>query len=186
MRGTSSISDVFAAGWERRFSRNGFKVAFARKTDSVARRPRVDPEKACTAAVETCAGYNLRRTSRVVTSLFDCALEPTGLRSTQVAILQMIVVTDAPSIARLARQMAMDPSTLTRNLRPLVREGYVELVKAPRGRAKVAHLTDQGRAKLDEVMQRWREAQAVFVKRFGAKRWRLLRNELLAVVAALQ
>ena len=152
----------------------------------MAKRGKGDPEKACAAAVEICAGYNLRRTSRVVTSLFDCALEPTGLRSTQVAILQMIVVKDAPSIARLAREMVMDPSTLTRNLRPLIREGYVDLIKAPRGRAKVARLTDSGRAKLDEVMALWKEAQTVFIKRFGAKRWGQLRNELLAVVASLQ
>jgi DNA-binding MarR family transcriptional regulator len=135
--------------------------------------------------VETCAGYNLRRTSRVVTSLFDSALEPTGLRSTQVAILQMIVVKDSPSIAKLAREMAMDPSTLTRNLRPLIREGYVELIQAERGRAKLARLTPAGRSKLDEVMARWKDAQTGFIKRFGSKRWNELRGELHAVVEAM-
>lgn len=137
-------------------------------------------------AVETCAGYNLRRASRVVTQLFDSALEPTGLRSTQAAILQMIVATELGSVAELARELAMDPSTLTRNLQPLVRDGLVELVNAPRGRAKLARLTPQGRAKLDEVLVRWKQAQTEFVKRFGAKRWNQLRGELTAVTDALR
>ena len=151
----------------------------------MAKPDKLGAERACALAVETCAGYNLRRTSRVVTSLFDGALEPTGLRSTQVAILQMIVVKDSPSIAKLAREMAMDPSTLTRNLRPLIREGYVELIQAERGRAKLARLTPAGRAKLDEVMARWKEAQTAFIKRFGSKRWNQLRSELHAVVEAM-
>jgi DNA-binding MarR family transcriptional regulator len=137
-------------------------------------------------AVETCAGYNLRRTSRVVTQLFDTALEPTGLRSTQAAILQMIVATNSGSVAELARELAMDPSTLTRNLQPLIREGYVDLVNAPRGRAKLARLTTQGRAKLDQVLVHWKQAQAEFVKRFGAKRWNQLRAELTAVAEVLR
>ena len=137
-------------------------------------------------AVETCAGYNLRRASRVVTQVFDSALEPTGLRSTQAAILQMIVATDSNSVADLARELAMDPSTLTRNLQPLVREGLVELVNAPRGRAKLARLTPEGRAKLDQVLVHWKQAQAEFVKRFGSKRWNQLRGELNAVTDVLR
>lgn len=137
-------------------------------------------------AVETCAGYNLRRTSRVVTQLFDSALEPTGLRSTQAAILQMIVATDSGSVAGLARELAMDPSTLTRNLQPLVRDELVELVNAPRGRAKLARLTPKGRAKLDQVLVHWKQAQTEFVKRFGAKRWSQLRSELNAVTDLLR
>ena len=137
-------------------------------------------------AVETCAGYNLRRASRVVTQLFDSALEPTGLRSTQAAILQMIVATESGSVAELARELAMDPSTLTRNQQPLVRDGLVELVNAPRGRAKLARLTPQGRAKLDQLLVHWKQAQAEFVKRFGAKRWNQLRGELNAVTDVLR
>ena len=158
----------------------------AKSESLVAKQDNLDAERVCSLAVETCAGYNLRRTSRVVTSLFDNALDATGLRSTQVAILQMIVVKDAASIAQLARELAMDPSTLTRNLRPLIREGLVELVNAERGRAKTARLTPAGRKRLDEAMTRWKQAQANFVKRFGAKRWNQLRSELDAVVEAMR
>lgn len=144
----------------------------------------VDLKQACAAAVERCAGYNLRRTARLVTSLFDAAFAPLGLRSTQVAILQMIAVKNSPSMAQLARDMAMDPSTLTRNVRPLIREGLVELLQAERGRAKLARLTPAGRARLDEIMPRWKAAQAQFVKGFGAKRWNSLRGELHGVANA--
>ena len=137
-----------------------------------------DLEKSCRTAVQTCAGYNLRRTARVVTQLFDGAFAPTGLRSTQVAVLQMVVLKQSPSVRQLAKEMAMDPSTLTRNLQPLVREGLVELAPAERGRAKQARLTPKGREKLDEVTARWERAQAEFVRRFGAKNWNQLRADL--------
>lgn len=183
----SSKPDIFAEARRGRFSRNGFRAAFVRKAAPAApKRARPAAESACLAALEACAGYNLRRTSRIVTSLYDAVLEPTGIRSTQAAILQMIMTNEAPSNARLARAMAMDPSTLTRNLQPLVRKGYVELIQAPRGRAKLARLTPSGQAKLEEVMRHWKEAQAAFIKRFGAKRWNQLRGELLAVVASLE
>lgn len=135
--------------------------------------------------MENCAGYNLRRTSRVVTQLFDAAFAPTGLRSTQISILQMITVKNSPSVRQLAHEMAMDSSTLTRNLQPLVREGYVELLNANRGRAKLARLTHKGRAKLDQAVSIWQHAQSQFLKRFGAKRWRQLWSELRAVAAVL-
>ena len=144
-----------------------------------------ESETACPEAVETCAGYNLRRTARAVTQVFDAAFAPSGLRSTQAAVLQMIAAKESSSLAELAREMEMDPSTLSRKLRPLVRDGLVDTETAGRGKAKPARLTSHGRAKLAEIMVRWQQAQAEFVRRFGSRRWEQLRNELRSAADAV-
>ena len=136
-----------------------------------------ETERLCRRAVDTCAAYNFRRTARVVTQFFDSAFAPLGLRATQVAVLQTIAVTNSSSIAQLAREMAMDPSTLVRNLKPLVRTGLVQC-NVDRGRAKQARLTPLGRSRIPEIMACWEQAQAQFGRRYGAARWNELRAEL--------
>lgn len=140
----------------------------------------------CVEALATCGGFNLRRASRAVTQLFDQALESTGLRSTQVVILMTIVADDSPSIAQLARELVMDPSTLTRNLRPLLKQGLLDLSHSGRGKAKKVALTDKGREKLQELLPIWNQTQRQFVKHVGARRWNSVRNDLRALVEALQ
>ena len=65
--------------------------------------------------------------ARAVTRLYDEKLRDSGLRATQVSVLVAIAVDEVMSIAALAKFMGMDRSTLTRNLRPLERDGLVKL-----------------------------------------------------------
>src|SRR5690606_6392843 len=96
-------------------------------------KPAKDPiVKRCVEALSHCGGFNLRRTARVVTQLYDQALEPTGIRSTQLVILWTVAVDDAPSMAQLARELVLDPSTLSRNVKPLVRRGLLEVTYSGR------------------------------------------------------
>ncbi len=51
----------------------------------------------CAQALATSACVNLRKSSRAITRWFDEALEPCGLRSTQLAILLAVAVGDKPT-----------------------------------------------------------------------------------------
>src|SRR5215813_7592579 len=96
----------------------------------------------------TCACFNFRKASRSVTQLFDQVLAPSGLRSTQLVILITSQLLGPSSIARLARELVMDRSTLTRNLKPLLSTGLLQFVRASSSKHKSVELTQQGRAAL--------------------------------------
>jgi DNA-binding MarR family transcriptional regulator len=63
--------------------------------------------------------------------------------------------------------MTMDASTLTRNLRPLITAGWVELGAGADGRSRLVRITEAGRAKRAEAQQRWRVAQQGLNQRLG-------------------
>ena len=60
----------------------------------------------------------------------------------------------------VAALLAMDRTTLSRNLDLLVRKGLVREERAPRGNGRVCHLTPEGDALLDAIIPVWRQAQA--------------------------
>jgi len=95
-----------------------------------------------------------------VSQIYDGCLAAYGLTITQYGLLAHIRRLDGVSIGALAVELVMDPTTLTRNLRPLQKRNLVSLVpdKADR-RTRVLRLTDEGRALLREARPGWEEAQ---------------------------
>jgi DNA-binding MarR family transcriptional regulator len=132
----------------------------------------------------TCACLNFRKGSRSVTQFFDQTLAPTGLRSTQLVILIAAELFSPSSIARLARELVMDRSTLTRNLRPLLNLGYLRLAVAKDGKHKSVEVTPEGRAALLNAAPYWERSQRYLVERFGNERWERLIQDLGSVVEA--
>jgi len=95
-----------------------------------------------------------------VTQIYDQFLEPTGLTITQFGLLAQLKRQDGITIGALAEKMIMDPTTLTRNLRPIEREGLVKLVPDPEDRrARQLHLTARGRAVFEKARPAWAKAQ---------------------------
>src|SRR5215470_11364714 len=77
-----------------------------------------------------CAAYQFRRTSRAVARLYDATLAPSGIRSTQFAILTAIAKLQPVSMSRVSEILVVDPATMTRSLKLLQKDGLVEI--APR------------------------------------------------------
>jgi len=132
----------------------------------------------------TCACFNFRKASRSVTQLFDQILAPSGLRSTQLVILITGQLVGPSSIARLARELVMDRSTLTRNLKPLLSMRLLRLSVADGGKHKSVELTDEGRAALIKAAPYWEYAQSHLVTRFGTEHWNRIMGDLSAMVDA--
>lgn len=129
-------------------------------------------------AAQTCACMNLRKATRVVTQLFDETLAPTGLRSTQFVVLVSACLAGPCSIARLARELVMDRSTLTRNLKPLVDRGLI-CTTSPEGvRVRTVELTDSGRQALAGAIPYWQQAQARIIEQFGQDHWNRITDDL--------
>ena len=108
----------------------------------------------------SCAHYNLKRSERILTALYDKALSPLGLHITQFTLLVTSSGAGPRSIRELAELLAMDQSTLSRNLRPLVTRGLLD-VKADKedARAKRVSITDAGERLIDEAYPLWARAQ---------------------------
>jgi DNA-binding MarR family transcriptional regulator len=92
-----------------------------------------------------CACKNLRRTARAVTQLYDETLRPSGLRVTQFTLLVAVAVSQPVPITRLADALALDRTTLARDLKPLTERGLVEVAAGEDRRVRVVRLTRQGR-----------------------------------------
>jgi DNA-binding MarR family transcriptional regulator len=133
-------------------------------------------------AAATCACFNFRKASRAVTSFFDAKLQPSGLRSTQLVILIAVALSEAAALAQLARLLVMERSTLTRNLRPLEKQGLLRVVSGSDRRTRLVELTPEGRSALAGALPLWEEAQGRFVHQLGTDRWNSLLSNLTATV----
>ena len=118
-----------------------------------------------------CVCNKTRTASRVVTRLYDEALRPIGLRATQFALLVTLGDEGAMSIAALAKLMAMDRSTLTRNLDPLETEGLVARGDEAWRRSRSVDITAKGRARLRQGLPLWESAQSEMLRRLGPSNW---------------
>jgi DNA-binding MarR family transcriptional regulator len=125
-----------------------------------------------------CASFNLRKTSRAVTRLYDAALQETGIRSTQFAILVGIAKEQPVAIGALADVLVMDGTTLTRSLRLLQKEGLIAISSRAAMRQRFLTVTAKGESVLARSLPAWRKAQERFVAAVGSEYWLDLRNEL--------
>jgi DNA-binding MarR family transcriptional regulator len=125
-----------------------------------------------------CASFNFRRTARAVTRLFDLALQESGIRSTQFAILVGIAKDQPVSIGALGNVLVIDSTTLTRSLRLLKNEGLIAISNRAAKRQRFLTITAKGARTLGRSLPAWRAAQEQFVAAIGSEHWGALRNEL--------
>ena len=117
-----------------------------------------------------CTNLKLRQLMRRVAQLYDAEVGKTGLRGTQYSLLSYVAKLGPIRPVDLARTMKVDASTLTRNLRPLVDAGLLEMGAGPDGRSRLVRATDAGREKRTEAQRRWRVAQESLNQRLGPAR----------------
>jgi DNA-binding MarR family transcriptional regulator len=115
-----------------------------------------------------CNGTALRKATRRISQLYDTAIAPCGLRSTQRAILIHIARAGTPTMSELAATLVLDRSALAHNMKPLLRDGLVRMaVSDTDKRSRRVALTEAGAARLKESMGLWRRAQQQFETAFG-------------------
>jgi DNA-binding MarR family transcriptional regulator len=132
-----------------------------------------------------CNCTALRKATRRVSQLYDSALEPCGLRTTQRSILIQIARSGVPpALGLLADMLVMDRGALTHTLKPLERDGLIEIRIDPEDRRnRLVALTAAGRKKLEQSERLWEKAQAGFEAAFGAAKSAALRQALEFVVS---
>lgn len=149
----------------------------------------MDHRDAARAMAEECLCFRVRRVSRALTRLYDEALRPMDIQATQLTLLNaaaLLEARDAP-MGELADVLAMDLTTLSRNLRPLEASGLVRRERsAADGRVRVVRLTAHGRTTLEEALPLWQEAHARVVTVLGPELAAELKGGFDAAVAAAE
>jgi DNA-binding MarR family transcriptional regulator len=118
-----------------------------------------------------CACLQLRRAARLVTQWYDEALRPSGVRATQFTLLVAIRLMSPAPITELAKVMGMDRTTLTRNLKPLETNGWIQVQTGQDRRVRAVTLTEPGQEALDRALPLWKSVQARVVEGLGAEKW---------------
>jgi DNA-binding MarR family transcriptional regulator len=109
----------------------------------------------------SCVLIRTRLIARVLTSLYDEAFQPFGVGSPQFVLLGVISKIEPATRAEIGRFHHQDRSTLTRNLKIIISEGWAEEIQDDAGgRGRPIVLTKKGKDLLRDAEPAWRAAQA--------------------------
>ncbi|MEQ1770638.1 MAG: MarR family transcriptional regulator [Devosia sp.] len=106
-----------------------------------------------------CMVTNARMAARAVTRRYDGYLRPFGLTATQLSLLGAIHANPGATVSALAEKRGFERTTLTRNLDRLESLGHVVSMHPERGNGRIARITKQGGALLEQLLPLWRKAQ---------------------------
>lgn len=106
-----------------------------------------------------CTNFKLRQLTRIVSRRYDAAVAASGLKTTQYSLLSHVHALGPVRPSDLAVHMNLDLSTLSRNLQPLVAQGWLSIDPGPDARSRLVSLTEAGRAKRAEAQRLWKHAQ---------------------------
>jgi DNA-binding MarR family transcriptional regulator len=107
---------------------------------------------------DTCLCLHVQRAARALARRFDDALRPLGLTSGQFSLLNALNRPEPPTLGPVAQLLAMDRTTVTAALKPLVREGLVAIATDPGDRrTRRIRLTEKGHEVLAAALPIWKE-----------------------------
>lgn len=128
-----------------------------------------------------CACRKMREASRKITRMYDEFLRPAGIKTTQFTMLAVVARMDAATLTELAKILGLDRTTLSRNLRPLERDGLIEVSAEGYRRARSVNITNEGIAAMEKALPLWRSAQKSLKRRLGDDTWARIQMELTEV-----
>lgn len=124
-----------------------------------------------------CAGEMVRRLSRLLTREYDAHFSKIGLKLSQYSVLRVLKSSPELSMASLAGALAADPSTISRNVRILLRRGWVERIGCREdSRRSLLRLSAAGTVTLELAEVVWREAENEVRRALGTTNLKTLRE----------
>jgi DNA-binding MarR family transcriptional regulator len=116
----------------------------------------------------SCLNMRARIVSRVVTGIYDEELRPLGIQASQLNLLVAVAGMGPVRRTDVGRYMHLDASTITRNLRVMETNGWIEEIADPSdGRGGPIRITRRGEALLARAAPAWRSAQRKASKHLG-------------------
>lgn len=128
-------------------------------------------------SVESCFNLHLRQASRVMNQIYDRHLARCDLKTSQFAILRTLSKLRESTQKELQQALVLEQTTLTRNLRPLLRDGYLQIRRGLDRRQRLVSLTASGEELCSRAEAYWQLAQADVRQRLGP----ILSEDLLRI-----
>jgi DNA-binding MarR family transcriptional regulator len=117
-----------------------------------------------------CACATVRRAARLVTQLYDEELRP-HLQASQFALLLALEMRPGCNQSALARALAFDKTTISRNLGLMEKNGWIEYAAAGDRRERGFRLTASGRKLLVAARPGWQRAQNRLRSAMAGEQW---------------
>lgn len=98
--------------------------------------------------------------ARAVARMYNDELRMVGLEVTQHAMLAVLKGLGPMAVGELGHRLAVDKTTMSRNVKVLQRQGWVALQRGRDGRERIAEVTPAGVEMLRRARPHWERAQA--------------------------
>lgn len=131
-----------------------------------------------------CTCFKLRKLTRAMSRLYDQHMAAVGLKTTQYSLLINAARAPLP-VAELAERLGMERTTLTRNLKPLLDAGWIELRAGRDSRQRIVTVTGSGLDKVKQAYVAWCGAQQAFEALIGRDAVRALHAQLESTMTQL-
>ena len=107
-----------------------------------------------------CYAMRVRRLSRKLTRLYEAELRGVGMSAARFNVLVAVATAPGVQASELVAILDIEKSTLSRNLKGLIDDGFVIAAPADSGRGRGLRVTDAGRALIADARPAWDRAQA--------------------------
>jgi DNA-binding MarR family transcriptional regulator len=115
--------------------------------------------KLAKAVAAECLAGRVRLLNRVITNIYDHALQPLGIKINQANILVMLTLTDQASSVDIARVLVMEKSTVSRNVERMRKKGWIDVADKGEALSQAITVTPKGRKLLMAAHVEWKKAQ---------------------------
>jgi len=116
---------------------------------------------------EPCIALSIRKADRVISQIYSDYLSPLGLKSTQFTVLRVLHILGSTTAKQMQEALVMEQATVSRALKPLIRDGYIISHEGSDKREKVLLLSKEGQALFNEGEKLWSQAQSHIRDRLG-------------------
>jgi DNA-binding MarR family transcriptional regulator len=127
---------------------------------------------------DACVGFNMRKTSRLLSKLYDQAFKSVSLKGTQFSLLMALAGNKDSTIGKLSKPLGMERSTLSRNAAILQKKGLVVIEEGEDRRQQRIRITDSGIFVLREALPLWQGVQKRLVRELGKERIKNILDDL--------
>lgn len=129
-----------------------------------------------------CALFDIQRASRVVASLYNSHLRDAGITIAQWSLLRNIAAMQPVSIGRLAEALAMERTSVTRLVEPLIHRRLARSEAGDDKRVRNLEVTAKGMAKVHSGEKHWHAAQRELMDTLGSGKWLAMRDSLRSTI----
>jgi DNA-binding MarR family transcriptional regulator len=112
-----------------------------------------------------CLAGRVRRLNRVLSNLYDRALQPHGIKINQSTVLIYLLVHGDSNPCEIGAYLQMEKSTVSRTIERMKKSGWVEVDGS--GPGQTVRVTDLGRQLMVDSHEQWQSAQSKALELLG-------------------